>query len=164
VVFPLIFPFGGRPPLVDRAASGVPTLPQALLPSTAHLRLTALSVPPATSAQAYHATTETPLGQKNHQKWCLGHKLVICAISSYSDVARAPRSSPNDRSNALSPDPKRSAAVQASTHLHAPSEGPASLPTHFTRSYAPPLGSTHREGLTTRRHTPAAPPTRLPPF
>jgi hypothetical protein len=40
--------------------------------TTAHLRPTAPSVPPTTSAQAYSAATNTPLGQKNHQKWCLG--------------------------------------------------------------------------------------------
>jgi hypothetical protein len=62
--------------LVDCAASGVLALPPVLLLVATHLRPTAPSVPPATFALAYCAATETPLGQKNHQKWCLGPESV----------------------------------------------------------------------------------------
>jgi hypothetical protein len=129
-------------PTGDLLVVGTPSGIPAPFPAAAHLRPTAPSVPPATSVRAYCATTDTPLGQKNHQNWCLGLRSVdlcnlslfrhythttllskrqirrsesrsasdrwICAISTYSGIVRALCSSPNDRSDAPSPDPKRS--------------------------------------------------------
>jgi hypothetical protein len=44
----------------------------------------ALRAPPAVAARANCATTVTPLGQNNHQKWCLGPGLVeLCSLSQF---------------------------------------------------------------------------------
>jgi hypothetical protein len=44
--------------------------------------------------------------------------------------------------------------------FHAPPEGSACLPTRFTRRHGDPRASTRRDGLSKRRHSPAAPPKR----
>jgi hypothetical protein len=127
-------PFSGRP----RRQCGIPALPLALLPTAAHLRPTAPSVPPATSARAYRAATDTPLGQKNHQKWCLSPGSVdLCNLSLFRRCTRTTLLTKRQirRSESRS---EEITAVQASTRIHAPPEGSARLATRFTRSHAPP--------------------------
>jgi hypothetical protein len=140
-VFPLFLwrsfrrpPFSGRP----RRQCGIPALPLALLPTAAHLRPTAPPIPPATSARAYRAATDTPLGQKNHQKWCLSPGSVdLCNLSLFRRCTRTTLLTKRQirRSESRS---EEITAVQASTRLHAPPEGSARLPTRFTRSHVPP--------------------------
>jgi hypothetical protein len=126
-------PFSGRP----RRQCGIPALPLALLPTAAHLRPTAPPIPPATSARAYRAATDTPLGQRNHQKWCLSPGSVdLCNLSLFRRCTRTTLLTKRQirRSESRS---EEITAVQASTRLHAPPEGSARLPTRFTRSHAP---------------------------
>jgi hypothetical protein len=128
-------PFSGRP----RRQCGIPALPLALLPTAAHLRPTAPPIPPATSARAYRAATDTPLGQRNHQKWCLSPGSVdLCNLSLFRRCTRTTLLTKRQirRSESRS---EEITAVQASTRLHAPPEGSARLPTRFTRSHAPPM-------------------------
>jgi hypothetical protein len=124
--------------LVVGAPSGILAPFPALPPAAAHLRLTTPSVPPATSARAYRAATDTPLGQKNHQKWCLSPGLVdLCNLSLFRRCTHTTLLTKRQirRSESRS---EEITAVQASTRLHAPPEGSARLPTRFTRSHAPP--------------------------
>jgi hypothetical protein len=46
-------------------------------------------VPSAAFARAYRTTTDTPLGQKNYQKWCLGLGSVdLCNFSPFRRCMR----------------------------------------------------------------------------
>jgi hypothetical protein len=133
--------FFGAPPgdlLVVGTPSGIPT-PFLVLPlAIAHLRPIALSVPLATSARAYRAATDTPLGQKNHQKWCLSPISVdLCNFRLFRRCTRTTLLPKRQirRSESRS---EEIIAVQASTRLHAPPEGSACLPARFTRSHALP--------------------------
>jgi hypothetical protein len=121
--------------LVVGAPSGISAPFSTLPPATVHLRSTALSVPPATSARAYRAAIDTPLGQKNHQKWCLSPgSMDLCNLSLFWRCTRTTLLTKRQirRSESRS---EEITAVQASTRLHAPPEGSARLP---TRSHAPP--------------------------
>jgi hypothetical protein len=124
--------------LVVSASSGIPTPFPALPPAVAHLRQTAPSVPPRTSARAYRTTADTPLGQKNHQKWCLSPGSVdLCNLSIFRRCTRTTLL-PKRQIRGSEFRSEEITAVQASTRLHAPPEGFAYLPTHFTRTHAPP--------------------------
>jgi hypothetical protein len=152
-------PFSGRP----RRQCSIPALPLALLPMAAHLRPTAPPIPSATSARAYRAATDTPLGQKNHQKWCLSPGSVdLCNLSLFRRCTRTTLLTKRQirRSESRS---EEITAVQASTSLHAPPEGSAFCQRASrapTRLHGDPRASTRRDGLSTRRPSPVAPPTR----
>jgi hypothetical protein len=149
--------------LVVGAPSGIPAPFLTLPPATVHLRPTAPSVPPATFARAYRAAIDTPLSQKNHQKWCLSPESVdLCNLSLFRHCTCTTLLTKRQirRSESRS---EEITAVQASTRLHAPPEGSARLPTRFMRSHAPhgdPRASTRREVFphagTIRQHLPRA--------
>jgi hypothetical protein len=145
-------PFSGRP----RRQCGIPALPLALLPMAAHLRPTAPPIPPATSARAYRAATNTPLGQKNHQKWCLSPGSVdLCNLSLFRRCTRTMLLTKRQIKRFESRS-EEITAVQASTRLHAPPEGSAVCQRASrapTRLHGDPRAST-------RRLSPVAPPTR----
>jgi hypothetical protein len=149
-------PFSGRP----RHQCGIPALPLALLSTAAHLWPTAPPIPPATSARAYRATTDTHLGQENHQKWCFSPGSVdLCNLSLFRRCTRTTLL-PKRQIRRFESRSEEITAVQASTRLHAPPEGSACLPTRSTRRHGDPRASTRRDGLSTRRNSLAAPPTR----
>jgi hypothetical protein len=167
-------PFSGRP----RRQCGIPALPLALLPMAAHLRPTAPPIPPATSARVYRAATDTPLGQKNHQKWCLSPGSVdLCNLSLFRCCTRTTLLTKRQirRSESRS---EEITAVQASTRpqkdlpfanaLHAlprasmvihalprALEPICPLPTRFTRPHAPPWSSTRFHAPGRSFHAPA---------
>jgi hypothetical protein len=129
-------PFGDLAP-TDLATIGVPAPPPKLLSTAINLQPTAPPVPLAASARAYRASIETPLGQKNHQKWCLGPKLVdLCNLSPFWHCTRlhappavavvpphAPHSSPGNKSNTAESRSEEISTVQAPTSNHTPPEG-----------------------------------------
>jgi hypothetical protein len=135
--------------LVVGTPSGIPAPFPTLPLATVHLRPTAPSVPPATSARAYRAAIDTPLGQKNHQKWCLSPGSVdLCNLSLFRHCTctmlltkRQIRRS-ESRFEEIT-------AVQASTRLNAPPEGSARLPPRFTRLHGYPRAgrSSHAPAL-----------------
>jgi hypothetical protein len=144
--------------LVIGAPSGIPAPFSALPLAAAHLRPTAPLVPPATSARAYRVATDTPLGQKNHQKWCLSPKSVdMCNLSLFrrcTCTTLLPKRQIK-RSKSRS---EEITAVQASTRLQKDLPICQRASRSPTRRHGDPRASTHWEGLPTRRHSPAAPP------
>jgi hypothetical protein len=157
-------PSGGRPFPADRAVNAVFPLflwrsfrrpPISGQPRRQFLRQL-LPEPIVLPPTPISAKRTTKSGVSAPDRW-------ICVISAYSGVANALRSSPNDRSDAPSPDPKRSPPSKlprAYTRLQKDLPVCQRASRAPTRRHGDPRASTRRDGLSTRRHSPAAPPTR----
>jgi hypothetical protein len=150
-------PFSGRP----RRQCGIPALPLALLPTAAHLRPTAPPIPPATSARAYRATTDTHLGQENHQKWCFSPGSVdLCNLSLFRRCTRTTLLPKRQirRSESRS---EEITAVQASTRLQKDLPVCQRASRAPTRHHGDPRASTRRTVFpragTHRQHLPRSP-------
>jgi hypothetical protein len=144
--------------LVVGAPSGIPTPFPALPPTAAHLRLTAPSVPPATSTRAYRTATDTPLGQKNHQKWYLSPGSVdLCNLSLFWRCTRTTLLPKRQirRSESRS---EEITAVQASTRLQKDLPVCQRASRAPTRRHGDPRAETVFPRASTRRqHLPRAP-------
>jgi hypothetical protein len=131
---------------------GIPALPSALLPAAAHLWLTAPPVPPATFARAYRTATETPLGQKNYQKWCLNPgSMDLCNFSPFQ-CCTCTTLLPKRHIRHSESRSEEITAVQASTRLHVRPEGSVSLQARLMRSHTPPWCGTLLHTLVSRSH------------
>jgi hypothetical protein len=122
-------PFGGRPSLADRSASSSGNF-----------------------CQAYRTATETPLGQKNYQKWCLNPgSMDLCNFSPFQ-CCTCTTLLPKRHIRHSESRSEEITAVQASTRLHVRPEGSVSLQARLTRSHTPPWCGTLLHTLVSRSH------------